>query len=678
VAVLLVICGAGTASAQGGKIAPARPAPVRETLTFIEASTEITRAVDASASDETTAPGTVLSVAVSPDGKTLALGGENPAVLLRDAKTNRSRAVLTAHAEPVTCLAFSPDGTTLASGSFDRLVKLWDVATGSERVTLQGHAGWICALAFSADGQAIATAGQDGTVRLWDARAGRPLATFSGHEGSIRALAFSPDGQTLASAGADRVVRLWDVPEQVLKLGLAGHRGAVRALAFSPDEQTLASAGEDHSVKLWDVVAGKSRATLAGHTDLILALAFSPRGTGLATGGYDAVIRVWDAAGKPGPLDSLRGHAEGVTALAFNPATGELVSAGFDRTVRLWTPAVPIATLKRTIALARGQTIAPAYAHGAVFVPVGNALATFSAGDQYVRIWEPTTGKELTTIGGNAAHVTEIVYSANSARLAISLANQTLRIVETATLEQLGLLSTMNRLAPPVGLAPDGRSVAAGGEQESIAIWDLPSGALASAADPNLLAKSSSFSLRRIVVEPGGDIPLALAYSPDGSMLAVATRSRTNQTAKVSVRDFANGSERASLTTSGVNVIRLAFSRDGKMLAGAGARVGSRNEGSALFWNTASWTEAGKLPLTGVMKPATFTLSPDGARFAMGTTEGSVQFWEAATRKPKGSIKAHNGSILSVSFAPDGKTLATTSFGDDTVKIWELVNEQPK
>jgi WD40 repeat protein/serine/threonine protein kinase len=116
----------------------------------------------------------------SPDGKLLAtakatvmgvgeaVGGTGAEVILWDIATGTSTTTIRAHGFTPSSLAFSPDGRTLAIGGIDE-IKLWSVSTGQELLTLAGHAGLILSVAFDSSGEALASGGSDGTVRVWRA-----------------------------------------------------------------------------------------------------------------------------------------------------------------------------------------------------------------------------------------------------------------------------------------------------------------------------------------------------------------------------------------------------------------------------------------------------------------------------------------------------------------------------
>jgi len=276
---------------------------------------------------------TVNSVAISPDGQTL-VGSMYVTIKLWNLRTGELKSTLRGHSQAILSVAFSPDGRTLGSGSWDNTIKLWDVGTDELRSTLTGHSGFVNSVAFSPDGQTLASGSADRTIKLWNTNIGELRSTLTGHSKEVESVTFSPDGKTLASGSHDDTIKLWDIGSNELKSTLEGHSGFVYSVAFSPDGLTLASGSWDKTIKLWDVGIGKLKRTLK-HSGYVNSVTFSPDGQTLASGSWDKTIKLWDVG--TGELKStLTGHSKEVESVTFSPDSQALVSGSRDSTLKLW------------------------------------------------------------------------------------------------------------------------------------------------------------------------------------------------------------------------------------------------------------------------------------------------------------------------------------------------------
>lgn len=268
-------------------------------------------------------------VACSPDGKFFASGGADEKTVLWNPAASQSYAEVPAGGTVVS-LAVSQDGRRVAAGENYHKVRLFDAATGAEVRTLEGHSSSVIGVGFTGDSRRLMTFSNDGNLRFWDAVTGAPQGEVQTQRDLYWSAAFSIDGKWLAAGTSGGNLYLYNVAAK--KPGLKIQPGnSVKAVAFSLDGGAIVAAIGDSTVRQYSTADGKP-GPLAKEVDAN-GVAFSPDGTRVGAAGHDNIVYILDAASMQ-VLAGLRGHDRTVRSVCFLP--GALVSGSFDNTVRIW------------------------------------------------------------------------------------------------------------------------------------------------------------------------------------------------------------------------------------------------------------------------------------------------------------------------------------------------------
>ena len=279
----------------------------------------------------------LVTTMLSRDGRRLVTTNAEEDTVIRDARTLREVQRWPVHAEQA---ALSPDNRTMLVGGPDGSVRFLDLVTGEITPASGRHDAGVERAAFSSDGRVAITAARDGRLIVWDVERASARETLEGHSGQITGLAITRDRATLYSSGLDSKVLITDLAGarrlgRPFKVGPDNPEGPRQSLR--PDGRVLAVGQLDGSVTLTDArtLRPVSRFPVVP-TGPVLGIGYAPGGKLLAVGGDRGFLALVDpSAGRI--VKRLRGHRDPVRLTPSFSADGRLMATGsaFD-SVRLW------------------------------------------------------------------------------------------------------------------------------------------------------------------------------------------------------------------------------------------------------------------------------------------------------------------------------------------------------
>ncbi|GAB5035806.1 wd repeat-containing protein 3 [Nannochloropsis oceanica] len=171
-----------------------------------------------------------------------------------------------AHLGEVTALALSPDGRTVAVGYHAGVINLFEIKTGILKVTLHGHrSGGVACLVFSRGGTVLASGGRDTDIILWDLVAESGLYRLKGHKDGVTGLVFIEGGGEegvpthVVSVSKDALVKVWELTTEHCVQTLVGHRSEVWAIEISPDGKRMVTGAADRQLRVWNLEKKKEK-----------------------------------------------------------------------------------------------------------------------------------------------------------------------------------------------------------------------------------------------------------------------------------------------------------------------------------------------------------------------------------------------------------------------------------
>jgi WD40 repeat protein/DNA-binding SARP family transcriptional activator len=580
-------------------------------------------------------------VALSPDGRTLAVGDGDGTISFFDSVTRRlippTYQVANGSAAEV---RYSPDGSKLTvTETGNHLVDVLDAATHRRLLRLQpdsfpgppvpafGLSSWIVAggreLVVAYFSLAPPFNGPPTYLQRFDARTGARIGTAVpvGHHPTVNLLAtadrrtlvfgdvgepatyvvdartllvrerypfgaftttVSPDGRLVALGGADGTVRIADLATgQVRKLS-GRHDGLVEDAVFSHDDRTLVTTGDDRKVIVWDLPSGQIRETLTGHSGRVNNAVLSPDASTLYTVGLDGSSIVWDLSGRrrlAQPFAAGTPIPGTPPPLALSPNGHWLATGGADGTVQV----IDSRTLRR---IKRFTALPHRYVMWVRFSPDGRLLAVAGQG------------------GSVAAFNT-----------------RTWRQAEAP-------LHGLQRDSQALDISADSRLLAAADGAGNVRVWDLARG-----------ITIGRFSRPRYVE--------SLAFDPHAQRIAVTFEDLGTEIIDARGRPIAHlpAAEAARA---------VAFSPDGRLVAS-----GDFN-GAVHLWSTSNWQPFGRPFERAHGRILTISFSPDSGTLATSSDDGTARLWDVATQGPIGTaLPGPDQHWVSAAFTPSGTQLLT-------------------
>ena len=615
--------------------------------------------------------------ALSPDGAVLVTCGRNQMLRRWSVADGRCSKAWKGHRAPVSCTAIDPSGTLLATGSSDRGVMIWDLDHGHATHSFRGHAAVVTVVAFvphAVSVQRLVSGSESGEVRVWDLPTSTAVALLSEHSSAVTAIAFSPDpsGYTMLTAGRDSMINLWDTRDwdaaaappasSIAARAQVATRECVEGLVVLPPPS--GAAGDDAAV----TAAGRAFLfATAGDRGVLRLWRVSIAGRDAATRRYGCGVvagrtmtQLREQAGADEPALDAAGCAAAVSA---PPAGGEDAAPLSDQFAALLLLRAPAAGSDAAAAAGAGaRLVAVSRDHVLTVVDgahLGHCKTIVGFSDEIVDVKYVPAPLAIPADAPPAAARSFAPHASHGqCLLAVATNSEQLRLIDAVTLDSR-LCHGHTGVILGLAVSPDGTLVATASKDRTARVWDVATGAcVAECVGHTESVTAAAWPARAAHFMHASPVPAAATGAGAAAVLGTQAWLAT-----------ASKDRTIKLWALGSLLARLPSPRPGPSADGSGpgwTRRAALGSGAALF-----------RPLTSAAVVAhekdinALAVAPNDALLATGSQDKTVRLWGLPGLAPLATLRGHKRGVWAVAFSSTDRILASAS-GDRTVRLWNM------
>jgi len=543
-------------------------------------------------------------------------------------------------------IAYSPDGKLLAIGGDNKTIQLWDlqskelvhslVATGPEP-----YYGKYLSFSFSEDGQKIVSTHYQ-TVYLWDVSTGKILESFPGHIDGVHSVALNSDGNTILAAGSRRIF-VRDVSSRELLYPPIELSYNITSIYFAPGDKEFytvhyeykfdsndSDSSYESAIRRWSLSSGKMLEEYPIGSERINTTDMNPKQHSFILGEPNAFI-IWDYSLHK-EVFSLNGQTGYLSSIALSPDGKNLITVGDDfenGLIQIWD-----LTNKQVIKTFDKYSLPPfifKLSPNAKYLAINGRIRT-------TQILDADSGQIRYTLNGDRP----LAFSPDSETIAYTEGSDLLVLANVKSGDRLPISTFPCPEMTAIAFSPDGETLALGGASCDLQIrdintWKLIKNLSQVQGNEYLSYDDLSFSPDgKILVLPGYRLKLldvqtgktileedcvykcVTAFSPDGRFLVVSGFGRYKEREMVQVRDVVSNQTVLSIRTLQSDIKQLAFGSDRRTLMIVGESVE--------FWDLWSGQPLADVKLTD-NPPIGVALMQDEQNLILIDEKGSLQHW---------------------------------------------------